>query len=73
MDDYRSFFRVARHNASDKARTYLAGPVMKAPRKNMERMEEYVQGCDYQAQQYNMSGKSFPSTTSPPVVRLITW
>lgn len=55
MEDYRPHFRVAHHNVSDKARTYLAGLVMKAPRKNMERMEEYVEGCDYQAQQQFIS------------------
>lgn len=55
MEDYRGYFRVARHNVSDKARTYLAGLILKAPRKNMERMEEYVQDCDYQAQQQFIS------------------
>lgn len=55
MEDFRSFFNVARRNVSDKARTYLAGLILKAPRKNMERMEEYVEGCDYQAQQQFIS------------------
>ena len=55
MEDYRSYFRVARHNVSDKARSYMAGLILKAPRKNMERMEEYVQDCDYQSQQQFIS------------------
>lgn len=33
MDDYRQYFKVARRNVSDKARSYLAGLVTKAPRK----------------------------------------
>jgi SRSO17 transposase len=55
MDDYRQYFNVARRNVSDKARCYLAGLVTKAPRKNMERMEEYVEEYDYQAQQQFLS------------------
>jgi len=55
MDDYRPYFNVARRNESDKARCYMAGLMMKAPRKNMERMEEYVEGYDYQAQQQFLS------------------
>jgi len=55
MDDYRHYFNVARRNVSDKARSYLAGLVTKAPRKNMERMEEYVEDYDYQAQQQFLS------------------
>ena len=54
-ETYRSYFCVARHNASEKARSYLAGLLMKAPRKNMERMEEYVAAYDYQAQQQFLS------------------
>ena len=54
-DSYRGYFCVARHNVSDKARGYLAGLMMKAPRKNMERMEEYVECYDYQAQQQFLS------------------
>ena len=48
-------FQAARHNLSPKARCYVAGLVMKAPRKNMERMEEYVEDYDYQAQQQFLS------------------
>lgn len=54
-DDYRDFFNVARRNVADKARCYLAGLLMKAPRKNMERMEEYVAEFNYQAQQQFLS------------------
>ncbi len=28
---------------------------MKAPRKNIERMEEYVEGCDYESAQHFIS------------------
>jgi SRSO17 transposase len=48
-------FQAAHHNLSPKARCYVAGLVMKAPRKNMERMEEYVEDYDYQAQQQFLS------------------
>lgn len=54
-DDYRDFFNVARRNVADKARCYLAGLLMKAPRKNMERMEDYVAEFNYQAQQQFLS------------------
>jgi SRSO17 transposase len=53
--DYNVFFNVARRNVSDKARNYLQGLLMKAPRKNMERMEEYVEEYDYQGQQQFLS------------------
>jgi len=53
--DYSGFFRAARHDLSLQARNYTAGLVMKAPRKNMERMEEYVAQYDYQAQQQFLS------------------
>jgi SRSO17 transposase len=45
---YNSFFNVFRNNVAPQARCYLSGLLMKAPRKNMERMEEYVNECDYQ-------------------------
>ena len=54
-DDYSSFFRVARLNVSEKARCYLSGLLMKAQRKNMERMEEYVQDYEYQSLQQFVS------------------
>lgn len=53
--DYVRYFDVARRNVSDKACNYLCGLLMKAPRKNMERMEEYVDGYDYQSQQQFLS------------------
>ena len=53
--DYSRFFRAARHNLSLQARNYTAGLLMKAQRKNMERMEEYVAEYDYQAQQQFLS------------------
>lgn len=52
---YQEYFQVARHNSSGKARSYVAGLLMKAPRKNMERMEEYVEEYNYQAQQQFLS------------------
>jgi len=54
-DGYTDYFVAARHNVSGKARSYLAGLLMKSPRKNMERMEEYVSEYDYQAQQQFLS------------------
>jgi SRSO17 transposase len=55
VSDYRDCFNVARRNVTDKARCYLAGLLMKAPRKNMERMEDYVAEFNYQAQQQFLS------------------
>jgi len=52
---FSACFQAARHNLSPKARCYVAGLLMKAPRKNMERMEEYVADYDYQAQQQFLS------------------
>jgi SRSO17 transposase len=54
-EDYRECFNVARRNVSDQARKYLNGLLVKAPRKNMERMEEYVGEFDYQSQQQFLS------------------
>ena len=52
---YSHHFNVATQNVSDKARAYTTGLVMKASRKNMERMEEYVEDCEYQAIQQFLS------------------
>ena len=52
---YSHHFKVACQNVSDKARAYTTGLVMKASRKNMERMEEYVQDCEYQSLQQFIS------------------
>lgn len=54
-DSFGVYFKAARHSFSDKARCYVAGLLMKAPRKNMERMEEYVEDYDYQNQQQFLS------------------
>ena len=54
-DRYRSFFNVARHNSVEKARNYLTGLMVRADRKNMERMEEYVSDFNYQGQQQFIS------------------
>jgi SRSO17 transposase len=53
--DYSSFFQAARDNLSAKARCYLSGLLMKAQRKNMERMEEYVEDYEYQSLQQFVS------------------
>ncbi len=54
-DGYRGFFRVARYNVSEQAKSYIAGMLMKAPRKNVERMCEYLPDSDYQSQQQFLS------------------
>lgn len=53
--DYRECFNVARKNMTGQARCYLNGLMVKAPRKNMERMEEYVEESDYQSLQQFLS------------------
>lgn len=53
--DFSSYFQAARHNVSAKARCYLSGLLMKGQRKNMERMEEYVEGYEYQSLQQFVS------------------
>jgi SRSO17 transposase len=45
---YTRYFDVFSDNVASQARCYLSGLMMKAPRKNMERMEEYVHECEYQ-------------------------
>lgn len=52
---YSKHFKVGRKDVSSQARTYLCGLLMKASRKNIERMEEYVQGCDYESMQHFIS------------------
>jgi SRSO17 transposase len=52
---YSHHFNVAHQNVSDKARAYTTGLVAKASRKNMERMEEYVEDCEYQSLQQFLS------------------
>lgn len=51
-DDFSCYFNVYRHNVGKHARNYLAGLLMKVPRKNMERICEVVEGggqyADYQ-------------------------
>lgn len=54
-DNYSGFFRAARRDSRDKARNYLSGLMMKAERKNMERMEEYIPDYNYQGQQQFLS------------------
>lgn len=53
--DFSSYFKAARHTVSGKARCYLSGLLMKARRKNMERMEEYVEDYEYQSLQQFIS------------------
>jgi SRSO17 transposase len=48
-DVYSSYFDVFTNNVVPQARCYIAGLLMKAPRKNMERMEEYVHDCEYES------------------------
>ena len=62
-EDYSPYFRAARHDLSGKARTYLGGLLMKAERKNMERMEEYVPDYDYQGQQQFLSDSPWDHET----------
>lgn len=54
-DDYRSCFETETRSVSEHARAYLSGLLMKAPRKNMERIEEYVEGCAYESVQHFLS------------------
>jgi SRSO17 transposase len=53
--DFRSYFQLITHDGSGTARNYLAGLVMKASDKNMERMEEYIPGFNYENQQQFLS------------------
>lgn len=53
--DYRHFFQNGKQNIAEHARSYLSGLVMEAPRKNIERMDEFVAGCSYEPTQYFIS------------------
>ncbi len=59
--DFSSYFQAAHHNVSAKARCYLSGLLMKAQRKNMERMEEYVEDYEYQSLQQFVSDSPWDS------------
>ena len=52
---YSPLFKVHGWDATVKARGYLAGLLMNCPRKNMERMEEFVEDFRYQDQQHFLS------------------
>ena len=52
---YNQFFTMRTRNTIPSARAYLTGLMMKAPRKNMERMEEYVPECNYESVQHFIS------------------
>jgi SRSO17 transposase len=57
---YTEFFNVYRYNnVSEHAKNYLAGLLMKSPRKNMERINEYVDGGNYQSYQNFISDSSW--------------
>ena len=59
-DSYTEFFNVYRYNnVSEHAKKYLAGLLMKSPRKNMERINEYVDGGNYQSYQNFISDSSW--------------
>lgn len=53
--DFTPFFQAYRRNVSEHARNYLAGLLMKAPRKNMERISEVVEGGNYADYQHFIS------------------
>ena len=53
--DYSPFFFTQTRNVSSVAKGYLSGLLKKNPRKNMERMEEYVADYDYEASQNFLS------------------
>lgn len=59
--EYAPRFRVGNHTVADEARSYLCGLLMKASRKNIERMEEYVQGSDYESMQHFVSESPWDS------------
>jgi SRSO17 transposase len=52
---YSAHFHTTTRSVVDEARSYLSGLLMKAPRKNIERMGEYVEHCDYESTQHFIS------------------
>ena len=61
-DSYTEYFNVHRRNQAGYAKKYLSGLLMKAPRKNMERMDEYVEGGNYEAYQNFISESTWNYT-----------
>jgi SRSO17 transposase len=53
--EYRPFFVNGKRCVADHAASYLSGLLINAPRKNIERMEESVEGCNYECAQYFIS------------------
>ena len=53
-DTYSSLFTCHRKDNTDTAHKYLCG-LIQAPKRNMERMEEVVEGSDYEASQQFIS------------------
>ena len=62
INNYSDLFKVLRHDVSAQANCYIAGLMMKASRKNMERMVEYVPESDYQSQQQFLSDSPWNHT-----------
>jgi len=58
---YAGHFNVGNRSVNDEAKNYLCGLVMKASRKNIERMEEYVHGSDYESMQHFISESPWKS------------
>lgn len=61
-NSYTDFFQVHTHNESGQAQNYLAGLLMKAPKKNMERIDEYVCGGNYDSYQHFISHSKWDQT-----------
>lgn len=62
INNYSDLFRVTRYDLSAQAKSYISGLLMKASRKNMERMVEYVPDCDYQSQQQFLTDSPWDHT-----------
>lgn len=54
-DGFRDLFENGKRDVVAQSSDYLSGLLMKAPRKNMERIEEYVGSCSYESMQYFLS------------------